>query len=80
MSGGTDLVSLQDWLLRFGAEIGELWLTVTDFAEWIANGRPPWDAYRALMSIRLITLDKQPGVRPVGVGETWRRLMAECIL
>ena len=29
---------------------------------------------------RLIALDKQPGIRPVGVGETWRRLMAKCLL
>ena len=32
------------------------------------------------MSIRLIALDKQPGVIPVGVGETWLRLMEKCIL
>ena len=32
------------------------------------------------MSGRLIALDKHPGIRPVGVGETWRRLMAKCML
>ena len=32
------------------------------------------------MSIRLIILDKQPDVRPVRVGETWRRLFAKCVL
>ena len=32
------------------------------------------------MSGRMIALDKQPGIRPVGVGETWRRLMAKCLL
>ena len=32
------------------------------------------------MSGRLIALDKQPGIRPVGVGETWRRLMAKCLI
>ena len=32
------------------------------------------------MSGRMITLDKQPGVSPAGVGETWRKLMAKCIL
>ena len=37
-------------------------------------------AYRALISSRLIALDKQPGIRPVGVGETWRQLIAKCVL
>ena len=32
------------------------------------------------MSGRLITLDKQPGIRPVGVGETCRRMMEKCLL
>ena len=32
------------------------------------------------MSSRLLAFDKQPGVRPVGVGETWRRLFARIVL
>ena len=47
--GGTDSVSLQHWLLRFGAASAELRLIVGDFIEWMSNGRPPWDAYRALL-------------------------------
>ena len=43
-------------------------------------GRPPWAAYQAMMSVRLIALEKQPGVRLLGVGETWRQLMAKCLL
>ena len=71
---------LQHWLLRFGAASAKLRLIVEDFVEWLGNGRPPWAAYRALMSGRLIALDKQPGIRPVGVGETWRRMMTKCLL
>ena len=78
--GGTDLVLLQHWLLQFGAASTELRLIVGDFIECMSNRRPPWAAYRALMSGRLIALDKQPGIRPVGVGETWRRLIAMCLL
>ena len=59
---GTDSVSLQHWLLSFGAASGELRLIVADFKEWLSN---------TMMSGRLIALDKQPGVRPVGVRETW---------
>ena len=50
------------------------------FVDWLANGSPPWAAYCALMSGRLITLEKQPGILPVGVGETWRRLFAKIVL
>ena len=78
--GGTDSVSLQHWLLRFGAASAELRLIFGDFVEWLGNGRPPWVAYWALMSGRLIALVKQPGIEPVGVGETWRRMMAKCLL
>ena len=52
---------MQHWILRFGAASAELRLIVGDFVEWLGNGRPPWDAYRALMSGRLIALDKIPG-------------------
>ena len=78
--GRTDSVLLQHWLLRFGAASAELRQIVGDFVEWLVNGRPPWTAYRALMSGRLIALDKQPGIRPVGVGDTWRHLMVKCLL
>ena len=39
--GGTDLVSLQHWLLQFGAASGEIWLIVGDFVEGLGNGWPP---------------------------------------
>ena len=31
------------------------------------------------MSGRLIGLDTCPGVRTVGVGETWRQMLANCV-
>ena len=55
-------------------------MIVADLSEWLGKGRPPWTAYRALMSGRMITLDKQSGVRPVEVGNNWRRLMVKCVL
>ena len=78
--GGTESVSLQHWLLLFVATTAELRLIVGDFVEWLGNGRPPWTAYRALMSGRLIALENKPGIRPVGVGYNWRRMMAKCFL
>ena len=77
---GADSVSLQHCLMRFGMVRGELRLIVVDFVEWFRNGRLPWAAYRAMMSSLLIVLDKHPGVRLFGVGETWWRLVANCLL
>ena len=73
-------MSLQHWLLCFGAASREHLLIVADFANWLSNGRPPWAAYSVMMSVRLIALENQPGVRRVGVGETWRRLMEKCFI
>ena len=78
--GGKDSVSLQHWLLRFVAASAELRLIFGDFVDWLVNGRPPWASYIALMSGRLIVLYKQPVIRPVRVRETWRRMMAKCLL
>eukprot|EP00978_Attheya_sp_CCMP212_P041116 scaffold231684_cov46-Attheya_sp.AAC.1 len=50
------------------------------WSKWLANGRPPWAAYRTLMASRLVALDKQPGVRPVGIGSIFRRLFAKCLI
>ena len=46
----------------------------------MANSRPPWESYRALMPGRLIGLNKCPEVRPVCAGDTWRRMLAKCVL
>ena len=46
----------------------------------MVNGYPPWAAYRSLMLGRLIGLDKFPGVMPVCVGETLRRMLEKCML
>ena len=66
--------------MKFGVDSTRLRNTVEIFVDWIANGSPPWTAYRAFMSGRLIALDKQPDIRLVGVGETWQRLFDEIVL
>ena len=49
-------------------------------ADWMANSSPPWAAYRALMACHLVALDKRPGVRPVGIGETLRWALAKLVM
>ena len=78
--GGTDSEALQGCLLKFGEDSTRLRTSVETFVEWLANGSPPWLTYRAFMLGRLIAVVKQPYVRLVGVGETWRRLFAKIVL
>jgi hypothetical protein len=77
---GVDAVDLQNWLLRYGKESSALWEELAEWASWLANQHPPWAAYRARMACRLVARDKEPGVRPVGIGEIFRRLFAKAIL
>ena len=77
---GVHSTDLQAWLLRFGAESEMLREEMAAWCRWLANESPPWAAYRALMACRSVALDKQPGVRPLGVGEVFRRLLAKCVL
>ena len=41
---GADLVSLQHWLLQFGASSMGIRNIVREFWDWMANSRPPWAA------------------------------------
>ena len=68
--GGTDSEALQGWILKLCEARKILCNSVETFIDWLANGSPPWAAYRAFISGHLITLGKQIGVRPVGFGET----------
>ena len=78
--GCTNSEALQGWLLKFGEVSTRLHTSVETFVDWLANSSPPWAAYRAFISDRLIALDKQPGVHPVGVGETLRHIFANIVL
>ena len=80
--GGTDSHALQHWLLRFGAVSRKLRAVVAKLVDWLSNSFPPWAAYRAIMAGRLCGTEKGSGggVRPLCIGEIWRRLFAKCLL
>lgn len=77
---GIDSTDLKNWLLRFGLQSEGLRNEMTKWTEWLSHGDHPFPAIRALMAGRLVALDKQPGVRPIGIGEVCRRLMAKTIV
>ena len=39
----------------------------------------PWNDIRGFISSRLITVDKNPGMRLIGVGETLRRIVGKAV-
>ena len=75
---GVDGIMLKNWMLRHGAHSENLRAEIAHWVCWLSNGSPPYAAYRALNTVRELAADKRPGVRPLGCGETWMRLMANC--
>ena len=73
-------MELRNCLLRFGCASEDLKVVVSSLSDWMANSSPPWAAHCALMACRLVALDKSPGVRPVGIGETLRRALAKVVM
>ena len=73
-------MELRNWLLRFGCASEEFRVVIASLGDWMANSPPPWVAYRALMACCLVALDKKPGVRPVGIGETLRQALAKLVI
>ena len=47
--------------------------------EWAPDSPPPWIS-PCLLASRLIVLDKYPGLRPIGIGKTHRRIIAKAVL
>ncbi len=78
--GGCDSNHWQDALLRYGAHSTTLRESVACLARTIANTILPWSETKCLMASRLVALDKCPDVRPIGIGETLRRLIGKAVV
>ena len=68
---------LKNWLLCHGAQSERLREVMAMWVDWLSNGSPPYAAYRAVNTVHTAALDKTPGVRPLGVGESWMRLWSD---
>ncbi len=75
---GVDAEMLKNWLLHHGDHSGRLRDAMATWVDWLSNGSPPYAAYRAVNMVRTVALDKSPGVRPLGIGESWMRLWSDC--
>ena len=69
---------LRNWLLRHEVHSERLREELATWVCWLSNGSPPYAAYRGLNTVRELAADKRPGIRPLGCGETWMRLIANC--
>ena len=76
---GSDANHWFDALIRFGTSSCTLREAVSLLGNMLCNTVVPWRKIKALFSNRLIALDKNPGVRPIGVGETLRRILGKAV-
>uniref|UniRef100_A0A1X7TG66 Reverse transcriptase domain-containing protein n=1 Tax=Amphimedon queenslandica TaxID=400682 RepID=A0A1X7TG66_AMPQE len=77
--GGCDANHWRDALLRYGSHSSRLRDAVAYLSRTIANNFVPWSSIKALLSNGLIALNKNPGVRPIGIGETLRRIVGKAV-
>eukprot|EP00957_Ditylum_brightwellii_P181385 13817126-Ditylum_brightwellii.AAC.1 len=78
--GGVDSITWQNWVLKFGAAIQKLRVTITELACWLTNTRPAWAAYQTIVANRLIALDKCLGVHLIGISEVFFWMLDKYII
>ena len=63
-----DAAMARRMLTGYGKASVMLYRELVEWAQWLANKSAPWAAYRGMTTRRLLGLDKEPGIRPVGIG------------
>ena len=57
----SDMIDLSNWIIYLGCASEELRIIIVNLDDCMVNSSPPWTTYRALMTCRLVALDKNPG-------------------
>ncbi len=77
---GMDAIGWRRLCTSFGRASHELCHSLAAAARRLCTSLVEPKCISSLMACRLIALSKNPGVRPIGVGETARRIMAKAVL
>ena len=77
---GLDSYAWRRLCSSFGNFSADLCSSVAAVARRLCSSYVDPQCIRALLSCRLIALNKLPGVRPIGVGETCRRIIGKAVL
>lgn len=77
---GADAQAWKRFTTSFGAASDDLCSSLACMARRIATTNVDPEGLTAYTACRLIALNKNPGVRPIGVGETPRRIIGKAIL
>ncbi|CAB3988779.1 Hypothetical predicted protein, partial [Paramuricea clavata] len=77
---GVDAYAWRRLCLSFKSASNSLCIALADIGRRIATTNVNPEGLSAFVTCRLIPLDKYPGVRPTGVGEVPRRIIAKAIL
>ena len=77
---GVDAYSWRRLCTAFKSASTELCCSIAIFAHQLCTSYLDPEIVVPLVACRLIALDKNPGVRPIGVGEVVRRIIAKAVL
>ena len=83
-SGGPTLIDADGWKhilcsKSYGKTTDSLAQSIADMAKRLCTEKIPSGPLSELLSCRLIPLDKNPGVRPIGIGEVLRRIIGKAV-
>ena len=77
---GVKAALMKDLCTRYEHSSERLRTSIAELATQLAEKIVPWASIRALMAARLVALDKNPGTRPIAIGDILRRLIAKSIV